>query len=211
MRTVCRTWGEPDYEDGWLGGMLDGEGSMPNSNHPGCGRIHVIQKKDDVFDRVLRYAARKSFYYGIENDETNPARPSKFGHEPCPRITFSRMDEVFQIVGQTRPSRFVRRRFWEDHEIPNSPFVTIEAIEPLGDRDVIDLQTTTGTYVAEGLTAKFSGANNQVSTSDFFVLPSRTANNIFGQATANHRPTSTELLETKAHLSRAAELNQAEA
>ena len=149
IRNVCRPWGEATYEDGWFGGLIDGEGSMSNDNQPGA-RMHVVQKRGAIFDRMLRYAASKGYHYSLDNDETAPARPSKFGSQPCPRLSFGRIDEVLQIIGQTRPTRFTRR-FWEDREFPDAPFATIESITPCGEQDVIDLQTTTGTYIAEGL------------------------------------------------------------
>jgi Terminase RNaseH-like domain len=65
------------------------------------------------------------------------------------------MNEMFRLIGQTRPSRFIGKRFWEDNELPGKHvggvgWATIVSIEPLGERTMIDLQTSTGTFIAEG-------------------------------------------------------------
>lgn len=67
-----------------------------------------------------------------------------------------RQNELFRLLGQTRPSRFLSRRFWEGRELGGkrtgeATWRTVVAIEPLGPRSLIDLQTSTGTFIANGL------------------------------------------------------------
>lgn len=147
-------WDEPTAEDGWFGGMLDGEGSISNKDRSGV-QISVAQRRGDVWDRLIRYVEDRGYHYGIQED-TNPERTSKFGKNPVPHLELRRLDEAFRIIGQARPTRFLKRRFWEDREMPGKRngdrvgFATITSIEPAGVRDLVDLQTSRGTYIAEG-------------------------------------------------------------
>ncbi len=153
VRSVTQPWDAPTAEDGWFGGMLDGEGSMAKPEHtPG---INVSQRHGAVWDRLVAYARTRGYHACVEND--GGARPSKFGRVPVPKLSFGRMDELFRLLGQTRPTRFVDRRFWEGRFLPGrrngdgAGYATITAIEPIGMQTMIDLQTSTGTYIAEGL------------------------------------------------------------
>ena len=155
IRSVTRPWGEADYEDGWFSGMLDGEGSMAKPSCTGAS-VNVSQVVGPVWYRILQYLESRGYTYRIEDDKD---RPSKFGKRPVPKAVISRMDEVFRLFGQTRPSRFLPRRFWEGKELPgkgwpdtcNPSWAEIVKIEPEGKGTVIDLQTSEGTYIAEGL------------------------------------------------------------
>lgn len=64
------------------------------------------------------------------------------------------MDELFRLVAQTRPTRCLGWNFWDDRELPGKKsgigWSKITGIEPLGERTMIDLQTSTKTFIAEG-------------------------------------------------------------
>ena len=151
VRWITKPWGEPTVEDGWFGGMLDGEGSLSNGNRSGTS-VCIAQLRGPVWDRLLRYASERSYNFRTEDDATE--RLTKYGKEPVPKVVFSRMDEMFRLIGQTRPTRFINRHWWDGRELPGKRsgigWSKITGIEPLGERELIDLQTSTGTYIAEG-------------------------------------------------------------
>jgi len=106
-----------------------------------------------VWNRLRKYVEERGYSARIESD--GPDRPSKHGRTPVPKVVFSRMDEMFRLLGQTRPTRFIGKRWWEGRELPGKRngdvgWATITAIEPLGMGDVVDMQTSTGTYIADG-------------------------------------------------------------
>lgn len=151
VRWVAKPWDEPGVEDGWFGGMLDGEGCIAKRNT--SAGINVSQRAGPVWDRLVRYCEQRGYSHCIESD--NPDRKSKYGKVPVPKIAFGRMDEIFRVLGQTRPTRFVGNRFWEGRELPGKRnggvgWSRVTGIEPVGEQEMIDLQTSTGTYIAEG-------------------------------------------------------------
>lgn len=151
VRWVAKPWDEPAFEDGWFGGMLDGEGSISKRNS--SAGVNVSQRYGPVWDRLVKYATDRGYNACVENDVAE--RPSKHGRVPVPKLAFGRMDEMFRLIGQTRPSRFLGNRFWEGRELPGKRngdvgWATVTSIEAIGEGDVVDMQTTTGTYIAEG-------------------------------------------------------------
>lgn len=150
VRWITKPWGESSYEDGWFGGMLDGEGSISKKNT--SAGVNVSQREGGVWQRLIKYAQDNNYNYRVENDKAE--RPTKYGKVPVPKLAFGRMDEMFRLIGKTRPTRFLGNRFWEDRELSGKKtgigWATITNIEELEDQTMIDLQTSTGTYIAEG-------------------------------------------------------------
>jgi hypothetical protein len=151
VRWVAKPWENPTVEDGWFGGMLDGEGAMSKRNS--SAGINVSQREGRVWDRLVSYCEKRGYSHCIESDKAE--RLSKYGKVPVPKIAFGRMDEMFRVIGQTRPTRFIGNRFWEGRELPGkrdsgTGWARIEKIELLGVQPMVDLQTSTGTYIAEG-------------------------------------------------------------
>lgn len=152
VRWVTKPWGGPTVEDGWFGGMLDGEGSLAKPSRGGAS-INVSQRAGPVLQRLVDYCDARGYNYRIEGDAAE--RPGKHGRVPVPKVVFSRMDEMFRLLGQTRPTRFIGSEWWEGRELPGKRngdvgWAKIVSIEPLAEQTMIDLQTSTGTYIAEG-------------------------------------------------------------
>lgn len=152
VRWVTKPWDAPSVEDGWFGGMLDGEGSMALPSRAGAS-INVSQRPGPVWDRLECYASARGYHARTEADAAE--RESKHGTTPVPKLAFTRMDELFRLIGQTRPTRFIDTRWWEGRELPGKRngdvgWSRVVSIEPLGVGEVVDMQTSTGTYIAEG-------------------------------------------------------------
>jgi hypothetical protein len=156
VRSICVPWEAGQFEDGWFGGMIDGEGSLSLPSRSGAS-VCVSQRPGPVWDRMVSYAQDRQYHYRIEHDEGQ--RESKHGTTPVPKLVFSRTNELFRLIGETRPTRGLQRsfRFWEGKEMPgkrnmdNAAWNEIVSIEPVGEVDMIALETSTGTFIAEGM------------------------------------------------------------
>lgn len=153
IKSVTTPWSGPSLEDAWFGGMLDGEGTRSTRNETGAS-VSVCQREGEVWERLKQYAAYRNLHPNISWDN-QPERRSKFGNKPIPRLEFSRMAELFPLLARCRPTRFSNWRFWEGKSLPGkkcgNDYVEIVQIEKLPAQPMIDLETTTGTYIAEGL------------------------------------------------------------
>jgi len=149
VRWITKPWDDGNFEDGWFGGILDGEGSMRHCKNHSNG-ISVSQRKGLVWDKMIDYCKREGYHYEVREDK----RKSKLGKDSVFSIRFGRMDEIFKLIGKTRPSRFLGNRFWKGRELPGKKTSIgqskIIKIKKMGVREMIDLQTSVGTYIAEG-------------------------------------------------------------
>lgn len=150
VRWICKPWDAGGFEDGWMGGMLDGEGSIAKTN--ASAGVGISQVDGPVWRRMVQYAEARGYHACTEADDGE--RKTKFGGRPVYCLNFGRLDEMLRLIGQTRPTRFLQNRFWENRELPGKKsgvgWSRIVAIEDAGERELVDLQTSTGTYIAEG-------------------------------------------------------------
>lgn len=151
IRWVTKPWGEGSFEDGWMGEMLDGEGSMALPSRAGAS-VSVSQLDGPVFDRMWEYFLSEGYSYRFEIDGAE--RRSKFGSRQVNKICVTRMDEIFKLIGKTRPTRFLERFFWEGKELPGSRtgigWSSVVSIEEIGYQTMIDMETSEKTFIAEG-------------------------------------------------------------
>lgn len=154
LRVVTQPWGDSTLEDAWFGGLVDGEGSLRSEHYTGA-KLYVSQVAGAVYDRVLDYVRTRGYAFYEAIDQRPPGTTSKFGKKAVYTLSLGRMGELLRILGQTRPIRFAKRRWWMDKDLPGKrvggAWARLVSIEPLGSRRMIDLQTSTKTFIAEGL------------------------------------------------------------
>ena len=154
IRMVTLPWGEATYEDGWFGGMLDGEGCLRGAGKREAGiGLSVSQLPGDVLERCKNYLADINHYCASQiTSETRLGRIAD-------RLEINALHSVFKIIGKCRPTRFVSRTdWWEGLSLNNIPSGEILSIKPLGLRRMIDLMTSTGTFIANGFISHNSWA-----------------------------------------------------
>jgi hypothetical protein len=151
VRFVVKPWGEPNYEDGWFSGMLDGEGCFAKKSRTGAA-ITMSQVDGPVFDRMRRYVNSQGIAYRHEVDRRTPGAGSKLGSKDVQKMVIGNLADVFRVLGITRPSRIVRHDWWVGKKLPGNgdSWKRVVSIVSLGKQRMIDLQTSTKTFLAEG-------------------------------------------------------------
>lgn len=153
IRYVTEPWTDSSYEDGWFGGVIDGEGSMRAKN-PSGAEIVIHQTPGAVLDRARSYLQQRGYTFRERLDTRNNSG-SKLGRRSVGNLTLHRTNEILRLIGQTRPSRFINKRWWEGRDLPGKnsgkAWAHIVSIEALPTQRMIDLQTTEKTFIAEGL------------------------------------------------------------
>lgn len=170
IRSVTKPWdNERTYEDGWFGGMLDGEGSMGLPSRSGA-YVNVSQVQGPVLERARKYLIDNGYEYRVEIDKRDPGAGSKLGSKEVHKLSVARMAELFRLMGKTRPTRFIGRRWWEGKELPGkklgSPdtFATVRGVRYVGQRRMIDIQTSAKTFICEGLVSHNSTISRAFTT-----------------------------------------------
>lgn len=154
VRFLADPWDQdPDFEDGWFSGMMDGEGSYHGRDRSGMA-VSVSQVEGDVLKRAAAYLAARGYSFHTSGDIRKKGDGGKFGNRPVHRLTVGRIPEVLKLVGRLRPTRFISKRLWEGKELPGGAsdgWLTVATVESVGEREMVDIETTAKTFIAEGL------------------------------------------------------------
>ena len=145
------------YEDGWMGGLIDGEGSMRGKNG-GTKRVSIHQIAGPILDRIKAYFKNIDMPYCEVLDRRTSGVSSKLGDKPVHRLDIHRLPYIIELFSRCRPTRFTNDEWHLGHELPGKaatdgikPWAKIIKITPLKKQKVIDLQTSEKTYMCEGL------------------------------------------------------------
>lgn len=124
-------------EAGYLAGLLDGEGSLTEFI------LSFVQRPGLVADEFIRVI-------------------TKLDHPFCQKTykdTYYRMYKLYDILrllGSVRPTRLLHKLVWDNKE-PKTASVAVKSIYRIGSMSMVDIQTTTRTFIAEGFFTHNSG------------------------------------------------------
>lgn len=135
----CSPWEVEDSRDaGYVAGILDGEGTIAEPR----GTLLFAQKSGKVLDRTIEILENRGF------------KLNKYiRREGVTCVAIGRGDgyrEELRAVGMFRPERLMQKaidHLWGPKKCSLSRIVSIEY---LGEQEVIGIETTTGTFIAEG-------------------------------------------------------------
>ena len=151
IRALVAPWEVDDSRmGGWLAGLYDGEGCITSRTRSRTEfRIDLSQNRGVVLDQALDYLHRLGF---------EPKRDSQGDRRPCQKYKITGLSECLRLLGQIRPIRLLQNGnpgMWDGrafgHERGRRYAKTIVSITPVPIQRLVDLQTSTRTFVAEGL------------------------------------------------------------
>lgn len=153
IRKLCDVWNyKYDFETGYLAGSLDSEGDIACKRRRTGGstfRIGYSQKVGKTLIRVFDLLER----LGISL-EVRMSKDSKV----C-RIRTTDMQSTLKVLGSIRPERLLSKVKLEGMGLPMTrSTVEVIDIQPVGEQEVIGLDTSTKTLIAEGLVSHNSYA-----------------------------------------------------
>jgi len=165
VRWITKPWDEGDFEDGWAGGLIDGAGSLTKNSST---TLKVSRIEGEVLERYRQYLRDRGIAFQEYVDRRDHRDTSSLGTQAVVGIEVGRADELLRLLGQTRPQRFVELPWWEGQGLPGKKtgigWATIEKVEYLGLRWLVDLQTSAGTYIANGF------VSHNTTFIDIFIL-----------------------------------------
>jgi hypothetical protein len=142
VRHVVDPWEVDDTRDGgYLAGLLDGEGHVMFADRGSC-TVGFTQNPGPILDAARDLLTR----FGFEYQEVKKGTGSR-----CHTLNVCGVPACFRLLGQLGVERLrANMRYkWQGRKTAKSG-KRIVSIESVGDRDLIDIETTTGTFLAEG-------------------------------------------------------------
>lgn len=126
------------YQHGWLAGMFDGEGHMFDGT-----MLTIAQKPGPVLDRLVEYLEADGFSLAIRTDATAHTIRLRGGRR-----------ETLRALALYRPIRMINTFtgvFGTTIGSKVEPPKVITQVEPLEEGPVIAIETTSKTFIADGL------------------------------------------------------------
>jgi DNA polymerase III delta prime subunit len=160
ITTIGHPWSTDETrEGGYLAGQFDGEGHIGisyNSATKSRG-FHVgwVQASGEIVERVQCLIEEKGF--SVSRYEREPTGASEDGtphkHQTSLRVGGGKW-ETLRFIGSIRPYRLLAnpklRQGWEDCRLCCN-VTEVVSLEEIGRGPVVALETTTGTFIGEGL------------------------------------------------------------
>lgn len=145
-----QVWTSPyTYDHGWLAGIIDGEGCLRQQG-PNRFEVHISQKEGVVLDEIKAMLTRCGISFTWRIRPENNVGVVEIGQRR----------HVFRTLGEFRPKRLLRNLRWEEGANALSMFsrsaeagVAIVGIRPVGEQEVVMIETTAKTYLAAGMVA----------------------------------------------------------
>lgn len=148
------TWEtERSYTAGYLAAAFDGEGCLiqrPASGNPDgvVNRLGFVQKNNGMLAQMRALLSDQGFPFHdvIRKDRTNP------NWEPCAELSLRSREDIVKFLGRYRPARLLPKFRPEGlGTITTGRAVKLIKKEFIGVTEVIAIETSTRTYIAEGL------------------------------------------------------------
>lgn len=144
------------YEEGWLGGFIEGEGSIKHGRPKMgsfCG-IEICQRPTSTWKKALKIIQKLGY-------QTTPPKVHKGGLGKGDTeyvLTLGGRNTTLEIIGRLRIERFLKKLNWEHlgqlrrnkNTIAEHPEPKVVAIRKVGKRNIVKMQTSSRTFFAQG-------------------------------------------------------------
>lgn len=141
---------EDSYDSGYVSGQFDGEGSLSVGSTSHCGLTYTQDDSDGTLDLVERLLTDRGFSVARYSGKKSIRKSGSIGRL---EILGGRV-EVMKFLGTFAPKRLIQksRAVWEDVAWRGGRMkrAVVESIEPVGFREVVVLNTSSKTYIANG-------------------------------------------------------------
>jgi hypothetical protein len=165
IRKLSEVWEhESSYDSGYIAAALDGEGHLEE----GHGLRVGFSQKDNIMGVQFRRIMDEHDFY-LTPSPTIGGTISYRTHD---------MQDALRILGIFRPVRLLNKLNLDGLALPmHNSTLQVEAIEDIGTSDVVAIETTTKTLIAEGLVSHNSPPFPQIYCDTFIFDQQEIADN----------------------------------
>lgn len=167
IKHLVDPWGtDQSREGGYLSGIYDGEGHI-RFDERGSMKVGFAQNPGPVRDYVIGLLEAAGF------DLKHDSKSTK-----CQSFQITSLADCFRFLGTYQPLRLMQnaRNLWQGRAVRgNDGSKRVVSIEELPAQRLVDIETTTGTFIAEGLVSHNSAATpslDQFGKDGFIIEPS---------------------------------------
>ncbi|KKM03458.1 hypothetical protein LCGC14_1774180, partial [marine sediment metagenome] len=165
LNSFGHPWEKDNSRDaGYLAGFFDGEGYLHSPDKPRAAhRIGFAQNPGAVMNDVVKMLNDKGFVF------TAPRPMNK--NSNCQVSDLTGLSNCLRFLGQMRPTRLLQEhhRLWVGKALNRTTgHIEVVSVEPLGMRTLIDIETETKTFFAEGFTSHNSAAVDRDQAREIF-------------------------------------------
>ena len=142
IATLSQLWGRSgtDFSLGYLGGIFDAEGSFGKSGGTRPNSLRIANTNEAYLDGIIAHGKVLGFRFKIENFHGRHCKTARL---------YGSLDELGRFIGSVRPALSYKKEGAFGCRIEGrTPRVV--AVEYVGERDLVDIQTTKRTFVANG-------------------------------------------------------------
>lgn len=138
VRDVCLPErDDPNWKAGFLAGLLDTDGSYSGKN------LRIAQTKDNgVLDAARRHIHDLGFESQREAFRSTAGRTERL---------VGNVEEKIRFLSTIEPALIRKTTDFYGRRFPAKRAVKVEGIRRVGTRDLVDIQTSSGTFIAAGL------------------------------------------------------------
>lgn len=132
-------------DGGWLSGLFDGEGSLGRyedaRGHWSQLHLGLAQKPGAVLDKAKDILTRMEIPFGVYE-----------GAGGCCHLQIWGKAAIVRVLGSIRPIRLLPKCHptFLGALTARNRHTTVVAIEPIGEQEIVELSTSTETYICEG-------------------------------------------------------------
>ena len=138
IKFLAKPWDIKDtWDAGYLAGLLDGEGTT------GVRSLNFTQNEGLVLEKYIEL---------INSIVNNPGRYNRADKLEAKTISINNIEDYLTVIGSVRPLRILNERA-EKLWVGKPPYskVKVVSIEEVGKKLLLDIRTSTKTFIAEGL------------------------------------------------------------
>lgn len=145
ISSPLRVWDKADdFELGWLSGILDGEGSLHKTKK--LRAVTISQKDGLVLRKAKGILEKMGIHYTICYQKEQQVQV----------LYISCRRDVMELLGRLKPVRLMEQspNMWGQSTLRSRIYkndLRIVSIEQVGKKEVVSIETSTHTYIAEGM------------------------------------------------------------
>ena len=129
-----------EFSKGYIAGIFDAEGAFGKNGGSRPTSLRIANTKPDILQAIVTHGGVAGFQFKIENFHGRYCKTARL---------YGALDEIGRFLGEVRPAIAYKKEAAFGCRI-ESQKPKVVSVEYLGERDLVDIQTSKRTFIANG-------------------------------------------------------------